>query len=925
MEKHTKDQEKTIKQDYAAANDAQTADSKAAALHPPPLQLVANKAPQKKSAETSEENVHDSPSLNFDMNEDGNSGDPGKSVQRIRAGESRVERPFQFKKNAGSAGLPTDLKKGTEQLSGFSMDDVQVHHNSNKPAQLNAHAFAQGNDIHVASGQEKHLPHEAWHVVQQKQGRVKPTVQKKGSPGINEDASLEKEADVQGAKAASIGASSGEEQTGIGNSAPVQAKNNSEGPVQMKGIKNPSGALTAIRNMTVKDFKQKLSTDPDWANGLTKAEKAEVNSIDNLLDEDATAACNDMRLLLFHTVVNGDSVIKRNFRTYKKAVSNQWVIEGGENIKTPGLAEALSRGAAMWKLVAAFPDYILRNALTGGIFMSLYTGNFIDDLARYYLTTRPIFQSKKDFSAYYDFRTADNGNPLDYNTGPLKTNVRSLHKFHKTTLEKAQANYNDKSKSKPLTLYIHTGIDWNGAFVRDPANNAVLSNGHTLTLLVEGMKSLSAAKAKIGPLAKKYGQNNKIAQVMLAGHGDAQSMELTGEIKEGKDGSIEQTNNTKWGSKNQDLSVNSKKGKAFIDELIKHMESPEGEGAVDGPHARIMFNACLTNSHDAAEAVRNGDIANTKEAINKYIKEHPNLVEYTKKRAKELGNEKLETMGANASTYQGLGFMDPATGKLNYDTTNYTGDAASSVQGDKLDYIKDGREWTGLTRALVEELAKDKDAAIGAINTRLATAPANDKERFQQIGLKLIKAYAATNYKAATFIMDDMEKFAAGKIENYKMETKGSVSWLDGPDMKAYYGDPAMKKIFKGFDNIQKFNWLKPLIAYHQAWSVFDAKADKTVNYIGQQPCKYNSSIVNVGFLESKGLIDTMLDGGGSRNGKIVLAVLTLTSDPTHAKAKSYLKGLLDANDKFPAGLDMATKVADVTTVAALEALVNAP
>jgi hypothetical protein len=52
------------------------------------------------------------------------------------------------------------------------MDDVKVHSNSDKPAKINAHAYAQGTDIHPASGQEKHLPHEAWHVVQQKQGRV---------------------------------------------------------------------------------------------------------------------------------------------------------------------------------------------------------------------------------------------------------------------------------------------------------------------------------------------------------------------------------------------------------------------------------------------------------------------------------------------------------------------------------------------------------------------------------------------------------------------------------------------------------------------------------------------------------------------------------------------------------------------------------
>jgi GGDEF domain-containing protein len=80
-------------------------------------------------------------------------------------------------------GLPDNLKAGVEAISGFAMDDVKVHYNSAKPAQLNAFAYAQGADIHVAPGQEQHLPHEAWHVVQQKQGRVQPTVQlKKGNP-----------------------------------------------------------------------------------------------------------------------------------------------------------------------------------------------------------------------------------------------------------------------------------------------------------------------------------------------------------------------------------------------------------------------------------------------------------------------------------------------------------------------------------------------------------------------------------------------------------------------------------------------------------------------------------------------------------------------------------------------------------------------
>ncbi len=107
--------------------------------------------------------------------------------------------PVQKQEN--DTGLPDHLKSGIENLSGYSMDDVQVHYNSDKPEGLQAHAYAQGTDIHLAPGQEKHLPHEAWHVVQQKQGRVKPTKQLQDKVNVNDDKGLEKEADVMGGKA----------------------------------------------------------------------------------------------------------------------------------------------------------------------------------------------------------------------------------------------------------------------------------------------------------------------------------------------------------------------------------------------------------------------------------------------------------------------------------------------------------------------------------------------------------------------------------------------------------------------------------------------------------------------------------------------------------------------------------------------------
>lgn len=117
----------------------------------------------------------------------------------------RVQRSAVIQREGNDTGMPDHLKAGIERLSGYSMDDVQVHYNSPKPAQIQAHAYAQGNEIHVASGQEQHLGHEAWHVVQQRQGRVSATMSPAGIP-INDDPALEAEADQMGSKALEVGA-----------------------------------------------------------------------------------------------------------------------------------------------------------------------------------------------------------------------------------------------------------------------------------------------------------------------------------------------------------------------------------------------------------------------------------------------------------------------------------------------------------------------------------------------------------------------------------------------------------------------------------------------------------------------------------------------------------------------------------------------
>lgn len=162
------------------------------------VQRMVAKANEEQQDETAEEDSERTvqTKLTVDAPKDVYEQETDRAAGRVMAmPEAAAQRPNR-------TGLPDGLKSGVESLSGMSMDGVKVHYNSFQPAQLNALAYAQGSDIHVAPGQEQHLPHEAWHVVQQAQGRVQPTMQMTDGVPVNDDQGLEREADVMGSRSA---------------------------------------------------------------------------------------------------------------------------------------------------------------------------------------------------------------------------------------------------------------------------------------------------------------------------------------------------------------------------------------------------------------------------------------------------------------------------------------------------------------------------------------------------------------------------------------------------------------------------------------------------------------------------------------------------------------------------------------------------
>lgn len=103
--------------------------------------------------------------------------------------------PEQPKKQTPNlTGIPTQMKLDFERRSGLSFDDVRVHYNSDKPRKIGALAYTQIPLVHIGPGQERHLRHELGHVVQQKQGIVRPT-DRLGDLFLNTDETLEQMAE----------------------------------------------------------------------------------------------------------------------------------------------------------------------------------------------------------------------------------------------------------------------------------------------------------------------------------------------------------------------------------------------------------------------------------------------------------------------------------------------------------------------------------------------------------------------------------------------------------------------------------------------------------------------------------------------------------------------------------------------------------
>lgn len=200
--------------------------------------------------------------ISDDFNLKADFGDNRSTIQKQSAEEEEIPGGIS---SSTSGALPNPVRSQMENALGADFSDIKVHADSQSATDVGALAYTQGNDVHFAPGQynpetsggQELIGHELTHVVQQRDGRVQPTLEVAGMP-VNDDKSLEEEADEGGRKAAQMKLDSSR-------SLKVGYQGNSDSGLTEGGFDNSSPIQR----------KEEVATDETTANGDTLDEEIE--------------------------------------------------------------------------------------------------------------------------------------------------------------------------------------------------------------------------------------------------------------------------------------------------------------------------------------------------------------------------------------------------------------------------------------------------------------------------------------------------------------------------------------------------------------------------------------------------------------------------------------------------------------------------
>lgn len=796
----------------------------------------------------------------------------------------------------GGKPLPAATRAKMEQAFGMDLSAVRVHQDGAAEA-TGSEAYTRGTDIHFAAGTfdpastkgQELIGHELAHVVQQSEGRASAGVQNKGGP-VNGDPTLEREADEAGARAANG------QSAGLATGATVAAATPAA-PIQQKTKVNPVTATLKTKDEVLGD-----GTPAQPGLRIDELERYTAAQVDWFTEPSFTSTDREAVwkvVNLFHYGPHVGSALSKLHTGEVAALPNRDIIKayfdgfdpGSSSIQltTPAATfkETIAIGTAIKELKSFIPGAVLRHVIPESGLQYLMSKGKIADLKTYYQTFHPSLEKPEEWE--HVEKLLDDGIK---GCMVLKDWISELHIFTSTTRDQLKKNITDKSKSKPVLLVVMSALDWNTAFLQGQNVEHSMTDTHNLGLLVQG-RTIAATTAQVARVAKDYGQNGKLGQVVLAGHGSDTSMEMASDHDDTASFDPAWNNVGYNGQADIDSKNDPKKNgtEALIDTILT---------SLDPATANLVFAGCLINSHDIdpKKSKLTGSNAKVEKRLRENIKAHPNLRDYVEARMKATGTS-VNVSAANASTTFDTFDLD-ANGRAQLqDSTD------PDIGGTKHGYLQTGIEPEGVLRAAIECCA---DPKIGIAGTAAEMT-------------KRVAALSGSTDQWDTAIREAFTIALEGSTTHVNVATLVDLSHRIRWWSEAYTDTPAQRLA----DNVKKGeakHVLGALVAcglgndadalFYQAWMKHDAsKGTQFMTALGGSTMTVEQFKLQL----SPGIVDSHLDSllpisASPNKAQMLLALTIADSDrslPKHVRRFLREAAGGDASRAFPSTLNVGT------------------
>lgn len=246
--------------------------------------------------------------------------------------------------NKNQTALPNNVQQKMENSFQQDFSNVDIKTNSKDAQNMNALAFTQGNSVHFAPGQfspntkkgQELIGHEFAHVVQQRQGRVKPTSQM-AKFKLNDSSSLENEADLQGSKAARWEASTTTSKkptfstTINNNTAPIQRTTSDK---ELKKHKDNVDNIIdgIIEGQVVNESQFNDITYETWHTSQGTAKKAIRSQLEKLKKELPSVVVSNKNQLTLYTLTKKEDILNAQKHFYiLRGMAKAWFEERGDD------------------------------------------------------------------------------------------------------------------------------------------------------------------------------------------------------------------------------------------------------------------------------------------------------------------------------------------------------------------------------------------------------------------------------------------------------------------------------------------------------------------------------------------------------------------------------------------------------------------